>query len=103
MKQLFDELKGIVDADTNDVSLLLNKLYEETGELAQVINKTLGRKRKKSIDTEINIRNNIIEEIVDSIQCLFTIAQVKNISYEEICLMFMLKNRKYKKGLNTDK
>jgi NTP pyrophosphatase (non-canonical NTP hydrolase) len=100
MKQLFEDINILVISDTIDPSLHLNKLYEETGELAMAINKTTGRKITNESDTTENIRENILEEIADSIQTLFAIANCYDITYETIEWKMQLKNNKYKENLH---
>jgi NTP pyrophosphatase (non-canonical NTP hydrolase) len=100
MKQLFDEVVNLVNQDTKDPSQLLCKLYEETGELAQVINKVTGRKIKTPAETPFKLRENIGEEIADSIQCLFALADVFEISYEELAIIMAKKNKAYENIIN---
>lgn len=103
MKQLFDDICFTTKQDVLTPSLHLCKLMEEVGELAQVINKDIGRKRKKETDSSTNIIENIKEEIADSIQVLFSIATCYGFSYEELMEELEFKNLTYRDELLTRK
>jgi NTP pyrophosphatase (non-canonical NTP hydrolase) len=56
MEEKFKTIKALVEVDKElngaTVSLHMNKLMEEVGEFAQVVNKTLGIKKKATTDTD---------------------------------------------------
>lgn len=72
----------------------LSKLVEETGEMAQSINKLNGRKKKKGESKE-EILTNIGEEVVDSIQCLMAIAINAGVDYDTLKKTLVEKNKKF--------
>ncbi len=76
----------------------LSKLFEECGELAQSVNKTIGL--KGSLKNDNDVRDEIIEEMVDAIQNIFCIGSKFGIRYEEITEMFPLKNNKWEASLS---
>lgn len=92
---------AIYDNTRNNVSAgqHLCKLTEEVGELAQEVNKTIGRKTKKVDETDESIRANILEEGADVIQCVIAILASKGIEFEELKKALCNKNIKYSKGL----
>lgn len=96
-KKSFAELTKIVKKDLKnkgiDLSLMLCKLTEEHGELAQGLNKILGIKNTNESEAEINA--NILEEIADCLQLLWSIAIIRNISLPEIWNELQKKNQKY--------
>jgi NTP pyrophosphatase (non-canonical NTP hydrolase) len=103
MRKQFEKSVEIGRRDTNMVELHLCKLFEETGELAQAVNKVIGRKTRKKNDTAKSIRDNIKEEIVDSIQCLFIIGALNAINYDELKDSLDEKNQVYANSFNKGK
>jgi len=97
MKKQFKQIKKLNKRDNGDVAKALCKLAEEFGELAQVINKTIGRKPHSLSSKEI--QENIIEECADVIQNVFCIADKRGIAYKEIKKALIVKNKKWKKVL----
>lgn len=96
---------AIYDNTRNNVSAgqHLCKLTEEVGELAQEVNKTIGRKTKRVDETDESIRANILEEGADVIQCVIAILASKEISFDELKESLCKKNIKYSKGLGIYK
>lgn len=94
MKQIYEDIKYINKIDPADVSLRLNKLFEESGELAQAVNKTLGRKHhEEDVDALVS---SVIEEAADTIQCVMSVLAEYDVDYVELTNMIMLKNMKWK-------
>lgn len=104
MKKNFDQVAKLVEQDAEfngaTVSLHLNKLTEEVGEFAQVINKTLGIKTKKKGDTPEAIQDNIAEEAVDMIQIIVGICYLQGITYDQLMEKFTDKNHEYQKFID---
>lgn len=67
MKELYLEIQRINKIDPASPDERMCKLLEEFGELAQGVNKTLGR--KVITESEEEIIENIQEEVADTIQC----------------------------------
>lgn len=68
--QAFKDVVRINKIDPADAPLRLCKVYEELGELTQAVNKTLGRKVVK--ETKEEVLDNILEELADTFQCLYS-------------------------------
>lgn len=66
----FKDVARINKQDKTTAELRLCKVYEEMGELTQAVNKTLGRKVAK--ETKEEILDNILEELADTFQCLYS-------------------------------
>lgn len=94
MEKFFKEIKAINKIDKVGIELALCKLFEEAGELAQAVNMTTGRKASKLSPKEI--KANIKEECIDTIQNVFCIADKAGISYKDLCEVFGTKNAKWK-------
>lgn len=107
MKKHFDQVKALVEQDKEvngaTVSLHLNKLTEEVGEFAQVINKTLGIKGRKRSDTDYVIKDNIAEEAADMIQIILGICALNGIKYSHVMDQFGKKNYVYEKFIEAKK
>lgn len=93
MKEIYDDIKRINLLDPAGPSERLCKLYEETGELAQAVNKTTGR--KVVTQTPDEVRDLIIEESADSIQCVLSLIDYWGITYEELVDKIKTKNIKW--------
>ena len=79
MRKVFDEIKEI-DLNIDNCSLpeAICKFSEESGEMIREMNKYFGR--KKTSENEETIRENVKEEIADTIQNLFILTHRFNIS-----------------------
>jgi predicted house-cleaning noncanonical NTP pyrophosphatase (MazG superfamily) len=75
----------------------LNKLTEEVGEFAQVVNKTLGIKKKAISDTDESIKDDMCEEASDAIQIIVGICALNGITYEQLMNKLHEKNVEYRK------
>ena len=95
MKKIFKQIQKLNKLDKAGVPEALCKLAEEFGELAQVLNKTIGRKPHTL--TEKQIQDNIIEECADVIQNVFCIADKRGIPLKKIKKALKSKNKKWKK------
>ncbi len=104
MKKNFNQIVSLVEQDAKlngaTVSLHLNKLTEEVGEFAQVINKTLGIKTKKKYDTPEAIKDNIAEEGADMIQIIVGICHLHSITYDQLMEKLTDKNHEYQKFID---
>jgi uncharacterized protein YfaA (DUF2138 family) len=69
-KQAIEDVVRINALDKTSVTNRLCKVYEEAGELTQAINKTLGRKVVD--ETEDEVKDNILEEMADTLQCIYS-------------------------------
>jgi NTP pyrophosphatase (non-canonical NTP hydrolase) len=107
MKKHFNQVAKLVEEDKivngATVSLHLNKLTEEVGEFAQVINKTLGIKGRKRSDTDAVIKDNIGEEAADMIQIIVGICHLNGVGYSDIMDHFEKKNYVYEKFIEGKK
>lgn len=93
MKSLFDEAIAITNMDGNNVAFHLAKAVEEFGELGQEINKTLGIKNKKNGETDDVIKENVLEEGTDLIQCVISIFADYGITYKDFVYRLEDKNK----------
>ena len=66
----FKDVVRINKQDPAKAKLRLCKVLEEMGELTQAVNKTLGRKVVK--ETKEEVLENILEELADTFQCLYS-------------------------------
>lgn len=80
-------INGLDEAPTAE------KLCKLFGELAQGVNKTIGR--KLTDDNEELIRDNVLDEGADSIQCIFSLLDDYNITYDELLERLDVKNDKW--------
>lgn len=78
MREVIEEIKQINQLDPTSEDLRFTKTIEEWGELVQAINMTLGRKRT-DLD-ENQIKELILEESADTIQCLLSWADTLGIA-----------------------
>jgi NTP pyrophosphatase (non-canonical NTP hydrolase) len=97
VKELYQQIKELNKLDKATHAERLGKLFEESGELATEVNKTNGR--KKTSDSDKQIKQNVIEEAADVIQNVFSIVDGFGIEYEEIVDAMKLKNKKWEKKL----
>lgn len=99
MNTLFKQITDITIADGATSGEYLNKLFEESGELAREVNQLNGR--RKVIDKD-SIRANILEEGADSVQCLFALLASVGITFEELVAKISEKNKVWikKYGIN---
>ena len=98
-KKIFKEIEKLNQIDHATLSERMCKITEETGELAQVINKTNGRKYVKKGDTEKKINKNILEEGVDSVQCVFSLLSQAGFSSEDVLKTMKVKNKSWEKAI----
>lgn len=97
MKDLFEEIKAIDKTSNKTVEKTVCKLLEETGELAQAVNMTIGMKSHNLTPEQIVDR--IAEETADAIQNLFCVAIKCGVPYEAIATWLPQKNEKWKKKI----
>ena len=99
MKDIYQQIKAITVVDGATPGEYLNKLFEESGELAREVNQLNGR--RKIIDKDL-IRANILEEGADSIQCLFALLASCGITSEQLIEKIAEKNQVWikKYGIN---
>jgi NTP pyrophosphatase (non-canonical NTP hydrolase) len=104
-KNLYNQLAKLKEVDNlkNNATIQDHfcKLLEEVGEFAQAGNKLTGRKKIKDGETPEMVKENLLEEGVDSIQCIFTILLDKGFSWPEIKSALHKKNKAYAKFLDT--
>jgi NTP pyrophosphatase (non-canonical NTP hydrolase) len=93
MKEVFVDIQRINKLDPATPSERLCKLFEESGELAQAVNKKIGR--KKVTETDDEIRDLILEEASDTIQCVISLIDSWDITYEEVVEKIKSKNIKW--------
>lgn len=81
----------------------LCKAAEELGELAQSINKLIGRKKIKENESKEQIKDNILEESADLIQCVIAILSSKELDFtaEQLKQKLFDKNLDYKEFINS--
>lgn len=101
MKEIYEEIKRINKLDPATPSERLCKLFEESGELAQAVNKKIGRKVVKETDEEV--RDLILEEASDTIQCVISLIDSWDITYDEVIEKIRLKNIKWEKVIGNRK
>jgi NTP pyrophosphatase (non-canonical NTP hydrolase) len=80
MKDVYEDVYRINAIDPATPILRFCKLSEEFGELAQAVNKKLGRKVIK--ESEQEVLDLILEESADTIQCAFSFMDEIGIDYE---------------------
>tara|TARA_R110000868_G_scaffold176916_5_gene415010 strand:+ start:17190 stop:17498 length:309 start_codon:yes stop_codon:yes gene_type:complete len=93
MESQYLRIQVINTLDEAPTAEKLCKLFEEVGELAKGVNKTIGR--KITDETPEEIRDNVLEEAADSIQCIFSILGDYNITYQELSMRLNAKNDKW--------
>ncbi len=98
MKKVFKDIQRINKLDPATPSERLCKLFEESGELAQAVNKKIGRKVVTETDDEI--RDLILEEASDTIQCVISLIDNWDITYDEVVEKIKSKNIKWEKIIN---
>lgn len=98
MKKVFKDIQRINKLDPATPSERLCKLFEESGELAQAVNKKIGRKVVTETDDEI--RDLILEEASDTIQCVISLIDSWDITYDEVVEKIKSKNIKWEKVIN---
>lgn len=83
MKEIYQQITEINNLDpVTSYDLRLTKLYEENGELAQAINMLLGRKTHNLDPDQLDAL--ILEEVSDTIQCLFSYMIELKIKFQDI-------------------
>lgn len=102
MKEHFNRVGELNTADLATLSERGMKLFEEAGELAKEVNKTTGRKIS-DIDIAA-IRDGVLDEAADTIQCVFSVIDEFNvmtahttpdITYDELVERIGVKNCKW--------
>jgi NTP pyrophosphatase (non-canonical NTP hydrolase) len=94
MEHIYNDIVRMNKLDPSSPDDRLCKLYEEVGELAQAINKTIGRKKRSEEDTDENIKNLIMEECADTIQCVFSFCYSKGYEYNSLGMLSTIGNCK---------
>lgn len=106
MKKAFKELTDLLKnyeskSDTaSNMTGHLAKLTEEIGELAQSVNKTNGRKKRLPEETNDKIKDNIVEEASDAIQCIMAIVINAGGDYDSLKKSLHKKNGKFAKEID---
>jgi NTP pyrophosphatase (non-canonical NTP hydrolase) len=80
MEAIYKDIQRINKLDPATRKLRFCKLTEEFGELAQAVNKKLGRKVVK--ESEDEVLELILEEAADTIQCTFSFMDEIGIDYD---------------------
>jgi NTP pyrophosphatase (non-canonical NTP hydrolase) len=101
MKDTFKEVRRINKLDPASKAERLCKLFEEAGELAQAVNKSIGRKVVRESKEEL--KELICEEAADTIQCTMSLIDEFGISYEELIDKLIEKNIKWEKVIEKRK
>jgi NTP pyrophosphatase (non-canonical NTP hydrolase) len=96
MRKQFEKIQELTKLSSRHTIEHLAKLMEESGELAQEVNKIVGTKNTKEHVEEI--RKNILEEGCDAIQCILAILANENHSYDAIKEELDKKNNKWSKN-----
>ena len=91
MKIHFEAIQELNDKSNATKALAVCKLVEEVGEMIQQINIDLGIKTGDLL----LVKNNVKEELADSIQNLFSIADLYHITYDELVEELYKKNEKW--------
>jgi NTP pyrophosphatase (non-canonical NTP hydrolase) len=99
MEKHFKKVKSLNKKDAVGIELALCKLFEEAGELAQAVNMKIGRKATKMTDKEI--KDNIAEECIDTIQNVFCVADKAGITYKQLFDIFEKKNLKWESRIKN--
>lgn len=97
MKEIFKEIQRINKNDPAIASERLCKVFEEAGELAQEINKTIGRKSRTETPSEL--KDMICEEAADTIQCIISLIDTYGITYKELIEKLKNKNMKWESAV----
>jgi len=93
-EEIYQEVRDIDALDKCSLPEALCKLAEEHGELIRAANKTFGRKVHSQNKDEI--RNDVKEEIADTLQNLLLVAGRYDFTVEEIVATLRLKNEKWR-------
>lgn len=101
MKNVYNDIQRINIIDPATPAERLCKLFEESGELAQAVNKKIGRKVVTESDEEV--RDLILEEAADTIQCVISLIDTWGISYDELVQKINSKNIKWESVVNKRK
>ena len=101
MKDIYKDIQRINLLDPATPAERLCKLFEESGELAQAVNKKIGRKVVTETDEEV--RELILEESADTIQCVISLIDTWEISYDELIQKIASKNIKWESVINKRK
>ena len=96
-KKAIKQIHQLNSLDKASTEARMCKLMEEVGEFAQGINKTIGRKRRKPGETDLDIEQNILEEGVDTIQNVLCILDGRGHTYKKIVERLLEKNQEWKK------
>ena len=95
MEKNFNKIKDLSNKYDKSISLLMNKLGEEIGELYQSVNMLPELGLKKTDLNLSEIENTIKSEIADCMQILMNIAQRVNCDYNELNNLIEEKNKKW--------
>ena len=95
MEDRFNEVGILTEIGNISLDYAMLKTLEEFGELSKEVNRVIGIKRRENL-SEFEIRSNIKDELVDTIQNLFSVASILDIDYEEIVNHMKNKNDKWK-------
>ncbi len=99
MEKIYKDIQRINKLDPATPAERLCKLFEESGELAQAVNKKIGRKVVTETDEEV--RDLILEEASDTIQCVISLIDSWGITYDEVIEKISSKNIKWEKVINS--
>lgn len=102
MKEIYKDIERINSLDPASGAERLCKLFEESGELAQAVNKKIGRKTFS--ESEDEVKDLILEEAADTIQCVMSLILTWGITYDELVSKIETKNIKWESvALNRNK
>ena len=96
MKENYIQIQKLTKLSNRHSLEHLGKLFEESGELAQEVNKLVGTKATKETSEKVN--KNILEEGCDTIQCVLAILANEGHSYSDIKKELGNKNNKWLKA-----
>lgn len=99
LKKNMKEVKRLNEKDPASLELRMCKIAEEFGEMAQAFNKTTGRKYLKKGDTPKNIRKNILEEGVDTMQCIISFLVQCGFDRDDIIRVMKKKNKAWERAI----
>lgn len=94
MKEAYSQIQTLVSEKGITLERATLKATEEFGELVQGVNRTLGIKNMKGLSTN-DVKANVLEEIADTIQNVFSIGIKYGFIYEEIVEEIIKKNKKW--------
>jgi NTP pyrophosphatase (non-canonical NTP hydrolase) len=102
-KEIVKEIGRLNSKDQASHSERMCKVMEEIGELAQAVNRTTGRKILKEKDTVESMNENLLEEGVDSIQCIISLLKGYGYGHKDILKKMKHKNKVWESVIEKKK